>query len=154
MVRQGIGPQSRPQPQPAPRTGLREGPRINRGACACVGALAGWMPVVCCSIGIVPAILTGLGLGTAYFAIGKYVLWGFGWTPTLAAGSAILILGASYLLVRPVFRRYGAEVAKPIFWRTVGYSTLGAGVTFMLWMQVIIPGMYAAGLPMGALFRR
>jgi len=109
---------------------------------------------MCCSIGIVPAILTGLGFGTTYFAIDRYVLWGFGWTPVLAAISAVLILGTSYLLVRPMFARYGAKVARPLFWRTAGYSTLAAGVTFMLWMQVVIPAMYAGGVPMGALFRR
>lgn len=153
MAHQIVGPQEQLRPHFTPQTALREGPTINRGACACVGMAAGWLPVMCCSIGLVPAILTGLGLGTAYFAIDKGVLWGFGWTPVLAGASAILILSASYLLARPVFSRYGAEIAKPMFWRTAGYMTLAAGVTFMLWMQVVIPLMYSIGVPMGALFR-
>lgn len=147
-------PHQQPRTETAPRTEVREGLLVDRGACACVGALAGTIPVMCCSIGLVPAILTGLGLGTAYFAIDKQIIWGFGWTPVLSLAAAILILAASYLLARPVFASHGSAIARPMFWRTAGYMALAAGITFMLWMQVIIPLMFIAGVPMGALFHR
>jgi len=146
-----IRPQPQPRPQPAQRIELQEVPRLNRGAVASVGFLAGWTPVICCSIGVVPAIFTGLGLGSAFFAVDRSMLWGFGMEPVLVLASALLILAASYVVTRPAFATYPRAIAMRSFRRTVGYMALAAGITFIIWMQVVMPLLFVIGVPMGAL---
>ncbi len=140
------------QPQPVPLPGVQEGFCVNRGAVASIGFFAGWLPVTCCSIGLVPAVLTGLGLGSAYFAVGKTLLFGLGWTPILALFSIAIVLIASYFVVRPAFASYSREVATRSYWRTAALMGLVAGVTFILWMELIMPLLFLLGVPMGALF--
>lgn len=146
------GLQVQPQPQFLPRAGVQEGPQLNRGACASVGFLAGWLPVNCCSLGLVPAILSGLGIGTAYFATGKTILFGLGWTPIWAAVSVIFILGVSRLVARPAFATHSREIAVRNYWRTAGYMGLAAGITFIVWTELVMPLLFVLGVPMGALF--
>src|SRR5579859_7659075 len=107
--------QPQPQPQPAPRTGVQEGFCVNRGALVSLGFLAGWLPVSCCSLGLVPALLSGLGVGTAYFAMGNTLLFGLGWTPIWGLVSIAIELLASYFMVRPAFARYSRDVAMRSF---------------------------------------
>ncbi|GAC1350472.1 MAG: hypothetical protein NVSMB27_33310 [Ktedonobacteraceae bacterium] len=141
-----------PQPQPVPLTGVQEGFCANRGAIASIGFLAGWLPVTCCSIGVVPAVLTGFGLGTAYFAMGKTMLFGLGWTPLLALVSVAIVLAASYFVARPAFTGgYPRGVAVRSYWKTAGYMALAAGIAFILWMELIMPLLFLLGVPMGAL---
>ncbi len=146
--------QLQPQPQPIPRTGIQEGFCANRGAIASLGFLAGWLPVNCCSIGLVPAVLSGLGFGSAYFALGKTVLFGLGWTPIWAAISIVLILIATYFMVRPVFTHFSRDVATRTYWRTAGLMGLAAGITFILWTELVMPLLFVWGVPMGALFHK
>lgn len=142
------------QPQPIPRTGIQEGFCANRGAIASLGFLAGWLPVNCCSIGLVPAVLSGLGFGSAYFALGSTVLFGLGWTPIWAAISIVLVLIATYFVVRPVFTHYSRDVARRTYWRTAGLMGLAAGITFILWTELVMPLLFVWGVPMGALFHK
>lgn len=142
-----------PAPGIEPLTLLEERVCLNRGAIASVGFLAGWLPVTCCSMGLLPAVLTGLGLGTSYFAVGKTLLWGLGWTPILIAASLLIIAAASYLQLRPVFATQPRAVAWRAYRRTGLLTALVGGATFVLWMEVVMPVLYAAGVPMGALFR-
>jgi hypothetical protein len=144
--------QPQTQPQPAPQTGVQEGYCVNRGAVMSIGFLAGWLPVTCCSIGVVPAIFTGLGVGSAYFAAGKGLFFGLGWTPILALLSVVIVLASSYFIVRPAYARYSREVATRSYWRTAGIMALVGGVTFILWMELIMPLLFLLGVPMGALF--
>lgn len=150
------GPQLQPQTQPQPmqRTEVQEGFCANRGAIASMGFLAGWLPISCCSIGLVPAIFTGLGFGTAYFALGNTLLFGLGWTPIWALFSVILVLIASYFVVRPAFTHYSREIAIHSYWRTAALMGLIAGITFILWMELIMPLLFLLGVPMGALFHQ
>lgn len=144
--------QPQPQPQPVPVTGVQEGFCANRGAIASLGFLAGWLPVNCCSIGLVPAVLSGLGFGTAYFAMGKTILFGLGWTPIWALASIIIVLIASYFVARPAFVHYSREVAIHSYWKTAGLMGLAAGITFILWTELVMPLLFVWGVPMGALF--
>jgi len=147
----GTQVQPQTQPQPVPLLGVQEGFCVNRGAIASIGFLAGWLPVTCCSIGVVPAVLTGLGLGSAYFAVGKTLLFGLGWTPILALFSIAIVLIAGYFVVRPAFASHSREVATRSYWKTVALMGLVAGVTFILWMELIMPLLFLLGVPMGAL---
>ncbi len=151
-ILKGTQLQPQPQPQPVPRTGVQEGFCANRGAIASLGFLAGWLPVNCCSLGLVPALLSGLGLGTAYFAVGNNLLFGLGWTPIWALVSIVLVLIASYFVARPAFAGYSREVAIHSYWKTAGLMGLAAGITFILWTELVMPVMFSAGVPMGALF--
>ena len=144
--------QLQPEPQPIPGTGVQEGFSANRGAIASIGFFAGWLPVSCCSLGLLPAILSGLGVGTAYFAMGNTILFGLGWTPIWALVSIGLILIASYFVVRPAFAHYSREVVVRSYWRTAGFMGLTAGITFILWTEVVMPLLFIWGVPMGALF--
>ena len=143
--------QPQPQPQPIPLTGVQEGYCVNRGAVMSIGFLAGWLPVTCCSIGVVPAILTGLGVGSAYFAAGNGMFFGLGWTPILALVSVAIVLVSSYFIVRPARATYSREVVTRSYWRTAGIMALVGGVTFILWMELIMPLLFILGVPMGAL---
>lgn len=144
--------QTKPQPQPVPYTGVQEGFCANRGAIASIGFLAGWLPVTCCTIGVVPAVFTGLGVGTAYFAVGNTMFFGLGWTPILALVSVAIVLAASYFVARPAFRGgYSREVAVRAYWKTAGYMGLAAGIAFILLMELIMPLLFLLGVPMGAL---
>ena len=145
--------QPQPQAQPAPQTGVQEGYCVNRGALMSIGFLAGWLPVTCCSIGVVPAIFTGLGVGSAYFAAGNGMFFGLGWTPVLGLVSVAIVLIASYIIVRPAYAGYSREVANRSYWRTVGIMALVGGVTFILFMELVMPILFILGLPMGALNR-
>ncbi|GAC1342176.1 MAG: hypothetical protein NVSMB27_00700 [Ktedonobacteraceae bacterium] len=145
--------QPQPQPQPAPRTGVQEGFCVNRGALASLGFLAGWLPVNCCSIGLVPAILSGLGVGSAYFAAGNTLLFGLGWTPIWGLVSIAIVLIASYFMVRPAFAHYSRDVAIRSYWKTAGLMGLAAGITFILWTELVMPILFTLGVPMGALFK-
>src|SRR5947209_2570418 len=140
--------QPQPQPQPVPLTGVQEGFCANRGAIASLGFLAGWLPVNCCSLGLVPALLSGLGFGSAYFALGNTVLFGLGWTPIWALVSVILVLIASYFVARPAFVNYSREVANRSYWRTAGFMGLAAGITFILWTELVMPLLFVFGVPM------
>lgn len=152
MLEHGAQAQAQPQTRGAPSTHIQEDFRPNRGAVASVGFFAGWLPVTCCSVGLVPAILSGLGLGTAYFAAGKTLLFGFGWTGVLALVSVAIILVASLLIARPAFANLPREIAVRAYWRTAGWIGLAAGLTFIVWMEVVMPVLYALGVPMGSLF--
>jgi hypothetical protein len=145
--------QPQPQPQPAPRTEVQEGFCVNRGALVSIGFLAGWLPVSCCSLGLVPALLSGLGVGTAYFAMGNTLLFGLGWTPIWGLVSIAIVLLASYFMVRPAFARYSRDVAMRSFWKTAGLMGLAAGITFILWTELVMPVLFSLGVPMGALFK-
>ena len=145
--------QPQPQPQPLPRTGVQEGLCVNRGAIASMGFLAGWLPINCCSIGLVPAVFSGLGFGTAYFALGNTMLLGLGWTPIWAVISIALVMIASYFLTRRAFATHSREVATRFYWRTSGLMLLAAGLSFIIWMELIMPLLFISGVPMGALFR-
>ncbi len=146
--------QPQAQPQPVPVTGVQEGFCVNRGAIASVGFIAGWLPINCCSLGLVPAVFTGLGFGSAYFALGKTVLFGLGWTPIWALFSVVLVLVASYFVARPAFATYSREVAVRSYWKTAGLVGLAAGISFILWMELIMPLLFLLGVPMGALFHQ
>jgi|SRR5579884_155352 hypothetical protein len=139
------------QPQPVPVTGVQEGFCVNRGTIASVGFIAGWLPISCCSIGLVPAVFTGLGFGTAYFALGKTLLFGLGWTPIWGLVSVALVLVASYFIARPAFATYSREVAVRSYWKTADLMGLAAGISFILWMELIMPLLFLFGVPMGAL---
>ncbi len=143
---------AQPQPQPVPRTGVQEGFCVNRGSIASLGFLAGWLPISCCSLGLVPAVLTGLGLGSAYFALNKTLLFGLGWTPIWGLLSVVLVMIASYFVIRPAFAHYSREVAIRSYWKTAGLMGLAAGITFILWMELVMPLLFILGVPMGALF--
>lgn len=140
------------QPQPVPVTGVQEGFCVNRGTIASIGFIAGWLPISCCSIGLVSAVFTGLGFGTAYFALGKTLLFGLGWTPIWGLVSVALVLIASYFIARPAFAIYSREVAVRSYWKTAGLMGLAAGISFILWMELIMPLLFLFGVPMGALF--
>ena len=144
--------QPQPQAQSVPQTGVQEGYCVNRGAVVSIGFFAGWLPVTCCSIGVVPALFTGFGVGSAYFAAGKGLFFGLGWTPVLALVSVAIVLVSSYFIVRPAFASYSREVAIRSFWRTAGIMALVGGITFILWMELIMPILFLLGVPMGALF--
>lgn len=141
-----------PQPQPIQATGVQEGFCTNHGAIASIGFFAGWLPVSCCSLGLVPALLSGLGVGSAYFAMGNTIFFGLGWTPVWALVSIVLVLIASYFIVRPAFAHYSREVVVRSYWRTAGLMGLAAGITFILWTEVVMPLLFIWGVPMGALF--
>lgn len=145
-----LKPEAKPQPTRLPA--VQEGLRVNRGACAAGGALAGWIPLSCCSIGPVGAIATGMGFGTAYFAANNTLFFGLGWTPIWALVMAGFVLVASYVVARPAFANYPRDVATRHFWRTAGFMGLAGGITFILWMEVIMPILFIGGVPMGALF--
>lgn len=149
-IMRGTQPQLQPQPQRI--TEVQEGFCANRGAIASIGFLAGWLPVNCCSLGLVPAVLSGLGFGTAYFALGNTILFGLGWTPIWAVVSIAIVLIASYFVTRPAFAHYPREVARRSFLRTAGLMGLMAGVTFILWTEVVMPLLFIWGVPMGAFF--
>lgn len=151
-TKEGTWLQPQAQPQPVPLTGIQEGFCVNQGAVMSIGFFVGWLPVTCCSIGVVPAIFTGLGVGSAYFAAGNGMFFGLGWTPILALVSAAIVLIASYFIVRPAFAGYSREVAVRSYWRTAGIMGLVGGVTFILWMELIMPILFILGVPMGALF--
>jgi hypothetical protein len=150
-IMKGTQLQPQPQLQPLPKTGVQEGFCVNRGTIASVGFLAGWLPVNCCSLGLVPAVLSGFGLGSAYFAAGKTLLFGLGWTPIWGLVSIALILAVSYFVVRPTFAAYPRDIAMRAYWRTVGYMGLAAGITFVAWMELIMPILFILGVPMGFL---
>jgi hypothetical protein len=152
-IMKGMQPQPQTQPQPVPVTGVQEGYCVNRGTIASWGFLAGWLPVNCCTLGLVPAVLSGLGLGSAFFAANKTILFGLGWMPIMGLVSVALILVVSYFVVRPAFATYPREVAIRSYWRTAGYIGLAAGITFVLWMELIMPLLFLLGVPMGALSR-
>ena len=152
MLEQQLQGQPQTLPRSAPVTTIQEDFQANAGAVASIGFFAGWLPVTCCSVGLVPAILTGSGLGTAYFAAGNGLLFGLGWTGVLALVSVGIILVASLVIVRPAFARLPREVAVRSYWRTAGRIGLVGGLTFIVWMEVIMPVLYALGMPMGALF--
>jgi|GEM_PF-6818179 len=147
-----VQPQPQPKPQAVPRTEMQEGFCANRGAITSLGFLAGWLPVNCCSLGLVPAILGGFGLATGYFALGNTILFGLGWTPIWALVSIVIVLIASYFITRPAFVGYSREVAVRSYWRTAGLMGLAAGITFILWTELVMPIMFTLGVPMGALF--
>ena len=149
-----LTPQTQPRARTLPRIQLREVPSVNRGACASVGFFAGWLPLTCCSLGILPAVLAGFGLATGYFALDKTILWGFGMMPILVLVSAAIILGSSYLVARPVFATHSRDVAVRHFKRTAGFMALAAGVTYIAWMELVMPLLFLFGVPMGALFGR
>ena len=145
-------PRTQPQPRSLPRTGLREAPALKRGSIASMAFLAGWLPINCCSLGLTPAVITGLGLGTGYYAIGKNLFFGLGWTPVLAFVAIGGVLLASLVISRPVFAAYPREVSSRYYWRTAGYMLLASGLVFILWMEVIMPLLFILGVPMGSLF--
>lgn len=153
-VIKGTQLEPQPQPQPIPKTGVQEGFCVNRGTIASVGFLAGWLPVNCCTLGLVPAVLSGLGLGSAYFAAGKTLLFGLGWMPIWGLVSVALILAVSYFVVRPAFATYPRDMAVRAYWRTAGYMGLAAGITFVAWMELIMPILFILGVPMGVLSPR
>lgn len=145
-------PEPRPEPRSLPRTGVQDAPQLKRGAIASIAFLTGWLPISCCSLGLTPAIMTGLGLGTAYFAMGNHLMFGLGWTPVWALVAIGIVLIASLVLSRPVFAAYPREVSTRYYWRTAGYMLLASGLVFILWMEVIMPVLFILGVPMGALF--
>jgi hypothetical protein len=55
--------------------------------------------------------------------------------------------------VRPAFATHSREVVTRAYWRTAGYMGLVAGLTFILWMELIMPILFLIGVPMGALTR-
>lgn len=139
-------------PGVAPLTLVEDKVCLNRGAMAATGFLAGWIPVTCCSMGIVPAVLSGLGLGTSYFAIGNTLLWGLGWMPILVLASLLMVAAVSYVQLRHVFSTQPRSVAWRAYRRTTALTTIIAGVTFVVWMEIVMPVLYALGVPMGSLF--
>ncbi len=147
----GVQPQPQLQPQPVPRTGMQEGFCANRGSIASMGFLAGWLPINCCTLGLVPAVFSGLGLGSVYFALGNTMLFGLGWTPIWAVASIVIVLIASYFVARPAFTHYSREVAVRSYWKTAGLMGLTAGLSFILWMELVMPLLFILGVPMGAL---
>src|SRR5579859_6526595 len=119
-------PQTQPEPRTLPKTGVQDVPQLKRGAIASTAFLAGWLPINCCSLGLTPAVATGLGLGTAYFAIGKNLMFGLGWTPVWALVSIAIVLLTSLVISRPVFAAYPREVSARYYWRTAGYMLLAS----------------------------
>lgn len=147
-----LQPQARPQA--APRPVVREGFCANRGAIASMGFLAGWLPVNCCSVGLVPAIASGLGLGSGYFALNKTLFFGLGWTPVWALIGLGFVLVASRVMTRRAFVSLPREIAVRSYWRTAGLTALAAGLTFIAWTELVMPLMYMFGVPMGSLFTK
>ena len=96
-----------------------------------------------------PVVVAGLGFGSAYAALDKTLLFGLGWAPILALFSVVVVLVASYFVARPAFTHYSREVAIRSYWKTAGLMGLTAGLTFILWWQLILPLVFILGVPMG-----
>lgn len=146
-------PLAAPAPSPAALPTVQDAFCPSRGGMASVGFLAGWIPVSCCSAGLVPAILTGFGVGSTYFSLNKTVFWGLGWTPILTLFSLVVVAAASYLMVRPAFARQPREVAWRTYRRTAGMTALAGGISFVFWMELVMPLLYIFGVPMGSLMQ-
>ncbi len=148
-IMKGTQPQPQTQPQSFPLTGVQEGFCANRGAIASIGFLAGWVSFNCPIIGLMPVVLTGLGFGSAYVALDKTLLFGLGWAPIWALFAVVVVLVASYFVARPAFTHYSREVAIHSYWKTAGLMGLTAGLSFILWWQLILPLVFILGVPMG-----
>lgn len=137
-------PQALVSPQPALRQEVQEGFSCpNRGAAASWGFFSGWLAAGVCEMGIVPALLTGLGIGGGYTT--STILGGLGWTPVVGLFAVALIFGVSYLLTRRVFATHPREVALRSYWQVVRTTAFAGGISFFAWILLGMTVIYAAG---------
>lgn len=141
---EAAAPQGMAAPQPA------TGPEFQdailyppRGAAASLGFFSGWFAVGVCDFGILPAALSGLGVGSAY--IDTKMLGGLGWSPVVGLFSIALIFGVSYLLTRRVFATRPREVAVKAYWRVVRTTAWSAGFAFVAWTVLAMTVIYGVG---------
>lgn len=115
----------------------------NRGAVASWGFFSGWLAAGICDMGIVPAILGGVGLSSGYFATG--IPFGLGWIPVIGLFAIALVFGASYLLTRRVFATRPREVARRAYWQVVRTMAFAGGLSFVGWVLLTMSVVYGVG---------
>jgi hypothetical protein len=136
-------PQGLAAPQPALRQEIQEGILFpHRGAAVSLGFFSGWLAVDVCSLGIMPAFLTGFGI-SGYTS--STILGGLGWTPVVGLFAIALVFSASYLLTRRVFATRPREIALPTYWRVVRTMAYAGGISFVAWTLLGMSVIYAVG---------
>ena len=131
-------------PQPGLGQELQEGIIYPpRGGAVSWGFLSGWLAAGVCDFGIVPGVLSGFGMGSAY--ANSTILGGMGWTPVVGVFAIALVFGVSYLLTRRVFATRPREVALQTYWRVVRTTSWAAGISFVAWTVLGMTIIYAVG---------
>lgn len=131
-------------PRPAPHPHVQEGVLCpNRAAATSLGFFSGWLAAGVCELGIVPAVLTGFGVGSGYMS--STILGGLGWVPVVGAVSVALVFALSYVLARGVFVTRPREIAVRSYWQVVRTMAFAAGVSFVAWVVLGMSVIYALG---------
>lgn len=141
-IETGLAPRQAPSPtrQPLVQQG---GGCPNRSAASTVGFLSGWVAAGVCDFGIIPAALTGFGVGGSY--VGSSVLWGLGWVPVVGVFAAAMVLGFSYLICRRAWATLPREIAVRTYWSTVRTTAFAGGISFVLWILLGMSIIYGVG---------
>lgn len=120
------------------------------GAVAC-GAGFGALAMTCCSVGILGAATWGAGVSAGFFAFDEFSP--VGERPVFVVAAFLLSALVAWLVVRRRVAGLPSQTARAATRRAMSAALLGAGATYFVLMQFVMPLLFLLGvLEMGQFF--
>lgn len=91
-----------------------------------------------------------MGLNTLFFALDK--VSPVGSRPILVGVGLLLTIVLTWLLTASQRRHLPPAIAQRAFRQSLGTALFAGAATYFVWMQLVMPLLFAAGVSMGGLF--
>jgi len=91
-----------------------------------------------------------VGLNTLFFALDK--ISPLGSRPILVVGGLVLTVVLTWLLTARQRQHLPSAIARRALRQSLSIALFAGAATYFALMQIVMPALFAFGLPMGALF--